>query len=109
MEYKRCESRCDCTKIYALLLEQDELLKCDQGPALLTVSLLLRADAYPIHLAINSHRFGLGADTANSNNCIEVKSSVLPHAVPYPKTSVLIGVALVGPLINKGSHGCGSL
>jgi hypothetical protein len=100
-----CEKRRNKPKIRAFRVEQDKMPERNErtapaGKFRWVWFCSSRADANPIHLIADSLCFGLAADAADTNDCIETSLPESSHAVPYPKASRSIRIALVRPLVD---------
>ena len=65
---------------------------------------LVRTNADPVDLIADSLRFRLGASSAHTNDRIEGHVSEPAHAIPNPKATHLVRIALVRSLVDQRSH-----
>src|SRR5438309_2068062 len=61
-------------------------------------------DSDPVQLAANSVPFRFPTPSADPYDRVELPCANLAHATTGAKSALVIRVALVGPLVDKGSH-----
>lgn len=80
------------------------MIERHDGSAGAAASVLVRANANPIHFAVQTMRAGFGASSANADDGLKVPGSHSPHTVEDSELAVSVGVARMRPFVDKCAH-----
>jgi hypothetical protein len=95
------QARRQSSEVWPIAAEIKEVVERDQGATQAAHGSLVWADPNPVDLASHPVSAGFGANTANSNDSAEVTGPNCPHAVMDPEATFLVGVTVVGPLVDQ--------
>lgn len=102
------QRRSDCLELRALILEEQDSIKCYQGSARTDRNALARVstDSDPIKTAVDSPAPRFRTDPADANDGVESALANRAHAVLAPKDTVFVRIKRMRPVIDQGSHHC---
>lgn len=95
----------DCVELGALILKQQESIKCHQRPAKAHRNALARmgTDSDPVKTPVDSPSSGLRTDPADANDGIKSTPANGAHTVLAPKDTVFVWIERMRPLIDQDS------